>query len=237
MDTIHLSSDYVLSIGQHLSLTNTVLATWVAMLVLVVLAWWASFNLKRGHFTLLVLSVKIIIKFFYKLIDGIVENHKLTLLVLPLIVTLFLYITGANWLALIPGFVGGIVVKTATETVPFFRSINADLNTTSSMALASILLLKILSYRFPETKDYLRIGVNKVVRLILVFFETLSELTRVISLTFRLSGNVFAGEVLLLVIGFITPYFVPVPFMFLEFFIGFFQAFIFSVLILIFVKW
>ncbi len=237
MNNIHLPSDKIILIGHNFFLSNSVLATWVAMFILISLAGIASFNLKKGNFNKLVLISKLIINFFYRLIEGIVENSRLAWLVLPLIATLFLYITGANWLALIPGFIGGIILQTPEGNIPIFRSINADLNTTSSMAITSIILLKIFSYRFPETKDYLRIGVNKVIHSILVFFEGLSELTRIISLTFRLSGNVFAGEVLLLVIGFIVPYFVPIPFMFLEFFIGFFQAFIFSVLILIFVKW
>ncbi len=237
MKNIQLASDRIILIGHNFYLSNSVLATWVAILILIALAWVTSFSLKRNSLNGLVLTTKIIIKFFYRLINGIVGNSRLTWLVLPLIVTLFLFIAGANWLALVPGFIGGIIIHTAEGDIPIFRSVNADLNTTSSMALVSIILLKIFSYRFPETKDYLRIGVNKSVRSILVFFEGLSELTRIVSLTFRLSGNIFAGEVLLLVIGFIVPYFVPIPFMFLEFFIGFFQAFIFSILILIFIKW
>ena len=60
--------------------------------------------------------------------------------------------------------------------------------------------------------------------------------TRPLSLSFRLFGNVFAGEVLLLVIGMLVPLIVPVPFYFLEIFVGFIQAFVFALLTLVFFK-
>ena len=63
----------------------------------------------------------------------------------------------------------------------------------------------------------------------------ISEFVKIISLSFRLFGNVFAGEVLLIIIAFLVPYFVPLPFLFLELFVGFMQAFIFSMLTMVFI--
>ena len=234
---IKLSADKIIQIGNNFYLTNTVLATWTTMIVLILLAGLANFYLKKGKNNYLVISSKIIIDFFYKFINGITDNSELTWIVLPLIATLFIYITTANWLGLVPGFIGAFVIHTENGPIPIFKSINSDLNTTFSMAISSIILIKILSFKFPQTKDYLRKGVNHFLRFIVAFFEDLSELTRTVSLSFRLTGNIFAGEVLMFVLAFIAPYFVPVPFMFLEFFIGLFQAFVFSILILIFVKW
>jgi F-type H+-transporting ATPase subunit a len=65
--------------------------------------------------------------------------------------------------------------------------------------------------------------------------ELLSEFARIISFTFRLFGNVFAGEVLLAIMALLVPYLVPLPFMFLEIFVGFIQAFIFGMLTLVFI--
>ena len=65
--------------------------------------------------------------------------------------------------------------------------------------------------------------------------EFISEFIKIISFSFRLFGNVFAGEVLLLIVGFLAPYLIPLPFLFLEVFVGFIQAFIFSMLTLVFV--
>jgi F-type H+-transporting ATPase subunit a len=65
--------------------------------------------------------------------------------------------------------------------------------------------------------------------------EFISEFAKMVSFSFRLFGNVFAGEVLLTIVAFLVPYFVPLPFLFLELFVGFIQALIFSMLTLVFV--
>jgi len=64
--------------------------------------------------------------------------------------------------------------------------------------------------------------------------ELVSEFVKIISFSFRLFGNVFAGEVLLTIVAFLVPYAVPLPFLFLEVFVGLIQAFIFSMLTLVF---
>jgi F-type H+-transporting ATPase subunit a len=67
------------------------------------------------------------------------------------------------------------------------------------------------------------------------FLELISEFVKIVSFSFRLFGNIFAGEVLLVIIGFLGPYFLPLPFLFLEVFVGFIQAFIFGMLTLVFI--
>ena len=64
--------------------------------------------------------------------------------------------------------------------------------------------------------------------------EFISEFSKVISFAFRLFGNIFAGEVLLLVVGTLVPFIVPLPFLALEIFVGFVQALVFSMLTLVF---
>ncbi|RMD61501.1 ATP synthase F0 subunit A, partial [Candidatus Parcubacteria bacterium] len=71
---------------------------------------------------------------------------------------------------------------------------------------------------------------------VLGFFELLSEIVKIFSFSIRLFGNIFAGEVLLLIIAFLVPYLIPLPFMILEVFVGFIQAFIFAALTLTFIK-
>jgi len=66
--------------------------------------------------------------------------------------------------------------------------------------------------------------------------ELVSEVAKMISFSFRLFGNIFAGEVLLTVVLFLVPYLVPLPFLFLEIFVGFVQALVFSMLTLVFLK-
>ncbi|MCD6270530.1 F0F1 ATP synthase subunit A [bacterium] len=237
MLNISLAADKIIQVSDNFYITNTVLATWATMLVLIFVAWLAAFYLKKGKNNYLVVSSKVLIKFFYSFINGILEDSPLSWQVLPLIACLFVYITTANWLGLVPGFIGTLVLKTKSGVVPIFKTINADLNTTGSMAITSIVLIKLLTVKFTEAKAYLKVGVNSVFRAVLIFFEDLSEVTRIVSLSFRLTGNIFAGEVLMLILALIVPYFLPVPFMLIELFIGAFQALVFSVLILVFVKW
>lgn len=233
---ISLAADPVLRIG-NLYLTNTILTTWFTMAVLVFFSFLVRYQLKKRKETRMVVGGKILVNFFYKYINSILENEELSWQVLPLISTLFVFITFANFLGLFPGLMGSFILKTKEGVVPLFRTINSDLNTTFAMAISGIIIIKIESLHFPEAKSYLKIGVNRIFRVIIGFFELLSEMTRIISLSFRLTGNIFAGEILLLVIGFLLPYFLPIPFMFLEIFIGAIQALVFSTLVLVFVKW
>ena len=234
---LSLSADKIIQIGHYLYITNTVLATWVTMVIVIAVAGLSTFFLKKGRNNYLVAGSKMLVRFFYNFINGILEQEELSWRVLPLIAALFIYITTANWLGLVPGFISSFIIRTKDGIIPIFKSINSDLNTTASMAITSIILVKFSSAKFPEAKAYLKLGVNEIFHAIITFFEDLSELTRIISLTFRLTGNVFAGEVLMIVTAFLVPYLVPIPFMFLEVFIGLFQALVFAVLILVFVKW
>jgi F-type H+-transporting ATPase subunit a len=74
----------------------------------------------------------------------------------------------------------------------------------------------------------------KPIDLIVGLLELVSEFAKIISFTFRLFGNIFAGMVLLFVMTFLIPFFVPLPFYVLEIFVGFMQAFVFAILTLIF---
>jgi F-type H+-transporting ATPase subunit a len=65
--------------------------------------------------------------------------------------------------------------------------------------------------------------------------EFISEFAKIVSFSFRLFGNVFAGEVLLTIVAFLVPYVIPLPFLLLEVFVGFIQAFVFAMLALVFV--
>jgi F-type H+-transporting ATPase subunit a len=236
MFKISLGSQKVVYLA-NIYLTNTILSTWLAMGITISLAALAAWGLKKKRNNFLVAGSRLLVRSFYNFINGILENKELSWQVLPLITALFVYITTANWLGLIPGLTDSLTIKTTQGLIPLFKAANADINSTAGMAIVSIFLIKILSAHFPEAKNYLKVGVNKVFQTVLISFEKLSEVTRVVSLSFRLMGNVFAGEILLLIIAAFAPYFVPVPFMFLEFFVGLFQALVFSVLILVFVKW
>jgi F-type H+-transporting ATPase subunit a len=109
--------------------------------------------------------------------------------------------------------------------VPFLRSASSGLNTTLALALFSVIGSQIYGIKAIGF-GYLRRFLNPL--------EVFDELAKLLSFSFRLFGNIFAGEVLLIVIAILLPFVAPLPFQALELFIGFIQAFIFATLTMIF---
>lgn len=236
MINIHLPSEYIFYLFGF-GVTNTLLTSFLVSLVLMCLVVVIQLFDYRGRW-LVTKGLQVIVFELLKLTDMVTGDRNLSKKLFPLIGTFFLFIVSANLLAMVPGFLGSFYVKMGEGNVPLLRSPNSDLNTTLALALTSVLAIQFFSLRVLGTKNYIKRFVNftSPVRFVLGFFELVSELVKISSFSFRLFGNVFAGEVLLLVIGFLVPYFLPLPFMILEVFVGVIQAFIFAVLTLTFVK-
>ena len=155
----------------------------------------------------------------------------------PFIATIFIFILTANLFEFIPG-VGSIGWFEGEKFVPLFRSVNTDFNMTLALAFISFFVIEIAglailggwkySGKFFNFKSPMGFAIGII--------ELFSELARIISFSFRLFGNIFAGEVLILVISSFLPVFLPVPLMAFEVFVGFIQAAIFSLLTLFFIK-
>lgn len=158
----------------------------------------------------------------------------------PLIATIFLFIMFSNWLGLLPG-VGSIGIREHGELIPLFRAPAADLNFTIAIAIVSVFatnLFGILAIGFVKHfKKFFNAQKPFPIISFVGILEFVSEFVKIVSFSFRLFGNVFAGEVLLVIIAFLVPYWMPasVPFLFLELFVGFMQAFIFSMLTMVFI--
>ncbi len=175
------------------------------------------------------------------LMDSVLGKREKTEKYLPLIGTIFIVVIVSNWLGLLPG-VGSLgmyeLVEGKEMFVPFFRSPSADLNFTIAVALIAVIgvnMFGILAagfFRYANRFFTLKNPIYTFVGLL----EFVSEFAKIISFSFRLFGNVFAGEVLLIIIGVLAPYFIPLPFLFLEIFVGFIQAFVFATLTLVFVS-
>jgi F-type H+-transporting ATPase subunit a len=124
----------------------------------------------------------------------------------------------------------------SNEFIPFLRSTNTSLNTTLALALISVITIQYWGFRALGlgygTKFFnFRQG---PVGVLYGLIELISEFGRVISFSFRLFGNIFAGEVLLAVIAFLIPWLATVAFLGLEIFVGFIQAVVFAALTLVF---
>jgi F-type H+-transporting ATPase subunit a len=236
MTNIQLQPEYVLSFF-GLPMTNTFLTSMIVTALLIAVSSWFYFHRqKRENFLSKVLRV--LVFELLKLTDVVTQDRNSSIKILPLVATFFLFIVTANLLALIPGFLGSFFLETSAGRFPLVRSPNSDLTSTLALALVSVSAIQVFSFRTLGAKGYIKrfLNLTSPLAFILGFFETISEAVKVLSFSFRLFGNIFAGEVLLLVIAFLIPYIIPLPFMVLEVFVGIIQAFIFAVLTLTFIK-
>lgn len=234
MLNISLQSEYIGSVFGW-PVTNTFITSVVVTALLGVVS---LFFYRRQRDTLFSQGVTVVVFELLKLTDVVTRNRHLAKKILPLIVTFFLFIATANLITLLPGFLGSFFVSTPAGRFSLLRSPNSDLTITIALALWSVLAIQFFSWQALGWKRYVGrfFNVASPVKFMLGFFEMIAEGVKVLSFSFRLFGNMFAGEVLLLVIAFLLPYVIPLPFMVLEVFTGIIQAFIFTILTLTFIK-
>lgn len=170
------------------------------------------------------------------LIEDVTHDRDKAARFFPLLMTFFVFILVNNWLGLLPG-VGSITVATSHGTFPLLRGANADLNTTLALAVISVVMMHVYAIRelglFTHLAKY--VSWNPIM-LGVGFLELFSDLSKMVSFAFRLFGNIFAGEVLLLVISLLAPLIGPLPFYALELFVGLVQALVFTMLTLVFLQ-
>lgn len=215
-------------------ITNTLVTTWVVIGILVIFAFFVRGKLAMipGKFQTLVEEM---FSFVYDYVAETLESREMARRFFPLLMTIFLFIFVGNMLHFIPG-VGSLQY----DHMPFLRAPATD--------LAVPLVLALISFLVIEITGIMAIGIWKYGNKFLVnplrdpigaavgFIELIGELVRVVSLSFRLFGNILAGEIIITVAIFFAPYLLPVPLMLFEIFIGFLQAAIFALLTLFFIK-
>jgi len=240
---ISLAPETIFHIGSF-PVTNSFLMTLIISAIVIVSSLIIKSRLKlvpKGFQNI----IEYVMEAFLNLIDSVTQDRRQTKKFFPIVVTIFLFVILSNWIELVPGL-GTVGVKEVREgkeiLVPFIRSASADLNVTLAIALISVF-----------TAQFMGIAAIGVVRYGGKFFvspfrkpyfigtfvgilELISEVAKIISFSFRLFGNIFAGEVLLIVMLNLVPYFIPLPFLFLELFVGFVQALVFAMLTLVFLK-
>src|SRR3989344_2619440 len=144
------------------------------------------------------------------LMDSVLGNRKTSEKYLPLVFTIFLFILFSNWLGLLPG-VGSFTFTHGDVNVPLLRAPASDLNFTLSLALIAVTLINILGIAAIGLKNRLSVFFNfrGPIDFFIGILELISEFAKIISFSFRLFGNVFAGEVLLAIMAFLVPYLIP----------------------------
>lgn len=241
MDGIHiaLAAEKITTLW-GIPITNTLITSWIVMAVLTLLAIFISRNISLRPSKLQVLF-ELLIEFVLDYIEKTLESKKLARAYFPLLVTLFLFIFTANALEFTPGIGSiGFFHEAGGEQsfTPLLRSVNTDLNVTLALTFIVFAVIELSGVFIIGFFKYFRrfINFSSVMGFFIGIIELFSEIARLISFSFRLFGNIFAGEVLIVVVTSFVPFFVPVPLMLFEVFVGFIQAAIFSLLTLFFIK-
>ncbi len=238
---ISLAAEPVFHLGSF-PVTNTLIASVLTFIVLGSLA-----LALRRKISLVPHGVQNLIEFVVEkllgLMDSVTASRELSKKFFPYVTTIFLTVIVSNWLGLLPGF-GTIGIREVHEgkevLVPLLRSVNADLNFTLALAIISVVATNAIGIAvLGFIKFSKRFFVNPLKNPIMTgvgLLELFGEVAKMVSFSFRLFGNIFAGEVLLVVIASLVPFIAPLPFYLLELFVGFIQAFIFAVLTLVFMR-
>jgi len=222
---INLKPEIIFNIAS-VNLTNTYLSSVLAVILILIFILFFKNKIKEIPNKIQIL-VEMIFEGFYNFwisLTGI-KNLK----IFSFCFTFFVYILLSNWFGILPGF-GSIYIKHYEEKVHLLRSAYSDLNMTLALSLISVLgvnLLGLIKLKTGFIKKYLSpIGL----------LEMFSEISKILSFSLRLFGNILAGEVLIISIGLLIPFLIPVPFLLLEIFVGFVQALIFFTLTSIFLR-
>ncbi|MDD5626161.1 MAG: F0F1 ATP synthase subunit A [Patescibacteria group bacterium] len=243
----------------HFPITNSLINSWIVVIFFVIaLVWSLKGKIKqvpRGLQNVL----EMIFEAFFNIFDSVTGSRKKTLHFAPFVLSFFFFVLINNWMGLLPGVgsIGQIVSEGGHKLfIPYFRGATADLNTTLALASIAVVVSHIMGVIALGWWKYLNKFINfkilleipkKIIKdptIILVNFikffvgliEIVGELAKIASLSFRLFGNIFAGEVLLASMSAIFAFGLPLPFMFLEVIVGLIQALIFSILVLIYLS-
>lgn len=253
-EKITLFAEPIFHLG-NLTVTNALLTSSLAVAIIVVISFILRYSLReipgkvQNFF-------EIIVEGALSLCDQVTNDRALSMRIFPIAISVFFFILINNWLGIMPlgGF--GIVEKGETGAIfiPFLRSGTADINTTIALAIMAVLganifgifsiglwktfnkyvNLKVLGEIFTKIRREPTIIIVAPITFFVGLIEIIGEFAKVASLSFRLFGNVFAGEVLLASMAALVAYAVPIPFIFLEILVGVIQALIFSILLVVY---
>jgi len=250
--SIPLAAEPIFEIG-NFTITNSMLNAYIAVafFVLVAIVVTKKINIiPKGVYTL----IEMLIEFALKEIDKVTEDKKKTRAFLPLVATIFFFVLFSNWLGQLPG-TGSIGIYGYLhghfELIPLLRPATSDLNLTLGIAMIAILsthftgmrtlgifnhLSKFLNFKgiYKSIKKGPMAIVIACVEFFIGLIKIIGEFAKTLSLSLRLFGNIFAGEVLMTVMLGLFSYVLPIPFIFLEILVGIIQATVFAMLTLAF---
>jgi F-type H+-transporting ATPase subunit a len=254
-----LAAEEIFKIGSF-GVTNSLINSVIATVLFAIFAFFINLGVKKYYSK--DQAPKGVLNFFESIlevllsqVDAVTHDRKKTLKFLPIVGGIFLFILVSNLLGQLPG-TGSIGMWHGHELIPFLRPANTDLNLTLGMAVFAVILSHFVGIFtigfFKYANKFIKLGdiwhavksgkpINIMVAFIEFFvglLEIISEVAKMVSLSLRLFGNIFAGEVLLTVIASLIAgygaFLIPLPFMVLEILVAVIQAMVFSILTLVY---
>jgi F-type H+-transporting ATPase subunit a len=247
--------------GINFPVTNTLLCTWIVILVLIVLVYFIRRRqdlVPRGFQNFAEWAVEGL----QNLVEGVSGKEKGRKF-FPLVATLFVFIVLCNLMDVFPGidtigtathpanpkslgFIHLLFGNDSNQLIPWFRPPTTDLNLTFAMALIVVVVCQVLGFlwlgpkihlsKYLKFKELFTHGVSGPIEFFVGLVEIITELSRLLSFAFRLFGNIFAGSAVLAVFGYLTVGLANIVFIPLELFVAFVQALVFALLTLVFLE-
>lgn len=233
---IHLRADTLFQLGP-ISVTNTLISSWLATFSLAGLMGLAMGppirTLKWLHYATVAL-LEFLLELFKR-----VAGEKWSPVTFSFIASLFLFIIANAWVTILPIY-GPIRLDLGGEIggVPLLRAAGTDINMPLALAIIAGIFVEVHAFRaqgiiylrefFPYHTFVRRGLVAGIGALYLAFLHNLSQATRLLSFTFRLFGALTAGELLRIIVSFVAPLILVIPFYGLEILLGLLQAFVFA---------
>lgn len=223
-------------------LTNTMLMSWLVTGVLV-----AGATLFRKQVLMIPGrvqgAIEVVLGGLHSFMTEMLHSKEKATKYFGFVATIFIFIVLNNWFGIMP-VLGSIGIWHHTEhgdiLIPLFRSAMSDLNFTLLMAIVSVVMIQVFGVMALGIVKYGgKFFVNPFkdpIGSFIGFLEMFSEIAKMISFSFRLFGNIFAGEVLLMIVSYLAPYGAPLPFLGLELFVGLVQGLVFAILTLVFIQ-
>lgn len=255
-----LPSESIIHVSDFFTITNTLIASWLSIIVLVCLFYFCTRKMKLIPGRLQCFA-EFIVESLFNFMNGS-AGEKNARILFPVVATIFLYVLTNAYLALLPffGTIGFHEIHKGEELfIPLLRSANTDVNVPLSIAIVAFIFIEYCGlrvigfthyidgfFKFGQLRDgfvslfkgKIRTAISAImlgfINLFVGVLEVFSHFIRIVSFTFRLFGNMTAGEILLVVICFLLPFIIPIVFYGLELLIGFIQALIFAGLTLVF---
>lgn len=240
---------------KYFTVTNALATSWVVVILIAILSLILNKKIREVPSKLQNLF-EIIIEGALSLFDQVTNSRALSLKIFPIAISAFFFILINNWLGISPFGGFGLLQDGAhgLSFIPFLRGGTSDLNTTIALSVIAVMganifgiisiglwktfnkyvNLKVLGGIFNKIRHEPTVIIVAPITFFVGLIEILGEFAKIASLSFRLFGNILAGEVLLASISALFAYVAPIPFFFLEILVGVVQALIFSILLVVY---